>query len=140
MKPLRILSLVVAASVLSRAQMTPAQKVADFTQLATTYAVNYGPIDWKRTALKFDLLKIGDWLNKAANTQDDLDFYELCVSYVASLDDAHDAFLLPSDFEASMGFSVDIFDGRVLIDTIDRTQLSARRFPFQIGDELISVD
>lgn len=140
MKPLRILFLVVAAAVLSRAQMTPAQKVADFTQLATTYAVNYGPIDWKRTALNFDLLKIGDWLNQAANTQDDLGFYELCVSYVASLDDAHDAFLLPSDFEASMGFSVDIFDGRVLIDTIDRTQLSSRRFPFQIGDELISVD
>jgi hypothetical protein len=140
MKFLRIAYLPLLIEALCFAQMTPAQKTADFTQLAATYAMNYGPLDWKRTALNFDLLKIGDWLNQAAATEDDLSFYELCVSYVASLDDAHDAFLLPSDFQASMGFSVDIFDGRILIDAIDRTQLPLRRFPFQVGDELISVD
>ena len=140
MKPLRIAVLVLMVNVLCLGQMTPAEKVADFTQLASTYAMNYGPLDWKLTVLNFDLRQIGDWLTKAANTQDDLDFYELCVSYVASLDDAHDAFQLPSDFLASMGFSVDVFDGKTLVDFIDRKQLPARRFPFQVGDELVSVD
>ncbi len=126
------------------AQMTPAEKAFDFTQLAATYAVNYGPIQWKRDYLNFDLLNIGDWLTKAQNTENDLDFYELCVSYVASLDDAHDSFQLPVDpsnpFEAYLGFSVDVYDGKTVIDYIDRTQLSAADFPFQIGDELVSVD
>jgi len=133
-----------AVAVACPAQMTPVEKITDFTQMAATYAMNYGPIQWKRDTLGFDLLNIGDWLNRATNTQDDLDFYELCVSYVASLNDAHDVFLLPVDptlgFQASMGFGVDIYDGKFIIDFIDRTQLSARDFPFQKGDELVSVD
>src|SRR5260370_10727965 len=120
--------------------MTPTEKFLDFSQMAATYAMNYGPMQWKRDALNFDLLKIGDWLNKAANKQDDLDFYELCVFYVASLNDAHDVFQLPSDFQAYLGFGVDLYDGKTMIESIDRTQLPARDFPFQVGDELVSVD
>jgi hypothetical protein len=140
MKHLRIVSLILLASAACPAQMIPSEKALDFSQMAATYAMNYGPIQWKRDALNFDLLNIGDWLTKAANTQDDLDFYELCVSYVASLNDAHDVFLLPSDFQAYLGFDVDIYDGKTIIEFIDRTQLSSRDFPFQVGDELVSVD
>jgi hypothetical protein len=140
MKHLRILSLLLIAAALCPAQMTPSEKVLDFSQMAATYAMNYGPLQWKRDALNFDLLNIGDWLTKAMNTQDDLDFYELCVSYVASLNDAHDVFLLPSDFQAYLGFDVDIYDGKTIIEYIDRKQLPARDFPFQIGDELVSLD
>src|SRR4029077_20653638 len=140
MKILRIVSLVLFMEAICPGQMTSAEKAADFTQLAATYAVNYGPLDWKRTALNFDLLKIGDWLDKAMKTQDDLDFYELCVAYVSSLNDAHDVFVLPSDFLAELGFSVDIYDGKTLIDSINRNRLPLRRFPFQIGDELVSLD
>ena len=140
MKLLRFVSIIAMPVALGLAQMTPAQKSADFTQLAATYAVNYGPLEWKRDALNVDLLKIGDWLDKAMKTKDDLDFYELCASYVAHLNDAHDVFILPSDFQASMGFSVDIFDGKTIVDSIDRKRLSQADFPFQVGDELISVD
>jgi hypothetical protein len=138
-----ILILLISAAVCP-AQMTPVEKAMDFTQLAATYAMNYGPIQWKRDALGFDLLNIGDWLNKAMNTQDDLDFYELCVSYVASLNDAHDSFTLPVDpvlgYQAYLGFTVDVYDGKTIIEFIDRTQLRTQDFPFQIGDELVSVD
>ncbi len=126
------------------AQMTPAEKVLDFSQLAATYAMNYGPIQWKREYLHFDLLNIGDWLAKAQNTKDDLDFYELCVSYVASLDDAHDVFQLPVDpvaeFQAYLGFTVDLYDGKTIIESIGRKQLNEVDFPFQVGDELVSID
>ncbi len=140
MKHLRIASLILLTAALCPAQMTPGEKAADFTQLAATYAMNYGPLQWKRDALNFDLLNIGDWLNKAMNTKDDLDFYELCVSYVASLNDAHDAFILPADFNAYLGFDVDVYDGKTIIEHINRRLLKVSAFPFQVGDELISVD
>lgn len=140
MKHLRIVSLILAAAAACPAQMTPGEKVLDFSQMAATYAMNYGPLQWKRDALNVDLLNIGDWLTKAMNTQDDLDFYELCVAYVANLNDAHDVFLLPSDFQAYLGFDVDIYDGKTIIEFIDRTQLLSSDFPFQIGDELLSLD
>src|SRR5262249_15482615 len=47
---------------------------------------------------------------------------------------------LSSDFLAQLGFGVDIYDGVFLIDTINRTTLPADRFPFAIGDELMSID
>ncbi len=136
----RLLAALLAATGLCSAQMTPQQKNADFVQLASTYAINYGPLQWKLTALNVDVLNIDDWLRQAVNSADDLGFYEVCVAYVASLNDAHDYFQLPSDFEAALGFYADIYDGKILIDYIDRTQLSSRRYPFQIGDELVSID
>jgi hypothetical protein len=89
------------------AQMTAAQKVDDFKQLAATFAKNYGPLEWKRSALNFDLLGITTWLDRAAATEDDLAFYDLCIEYVASLRDAHSGFYLPSDFRASLPFKLD---------------------------------
>lgn len=135
-----LLSILVVGAPIGQAQLTPQQKVSDFAQLASVYAIAYGPAQWKREALGVDLLNIGAWLDKAAKSGDDLDFYEIMVSYVASLNDAHDQFLLPSDFGASLGFSADIYDGKVRIDQISRTRLPVSRFPFQIGDELLSID
>jgi hypothetical protein len=136
----RIIALLLAASAMCSGQMTKEQKVADFLQLASTYAVNYGPAQWKRDALHVDILNVGDWMNQAANSADDLAFYEVCVAYVASLNDAHDAFQILSDFQATLGFFVDIYDGKFLIDFIDTNQLPPRKFPIQTGDELVSID
>src|SRR5262249_2703790 len=44
------------------------------------------------------------------------------------------------DFIAQLGFETDIYDGKLLIDSIDRTLLPQRNFPFVIGDELVSLD
>ncbi len=122
------------------AQLTVDQKIADFQQLVGLYDKNYGPYEWKRDALKFDLLKTAPWIERLKATKDDLDFYEVMVDYVASLNDAHDTYNLPSTFRASLGFSTDVYDGIVLVDSITRTRLPAANFPFQIGDELVSVD
>ena len=138
--PYRFVVLLVAGAALGSAQMTKEQKIADFLQLASTYAINYGPAQWKRDALHVDILNVGDWVNQAAASQSDLDFLEVCVAYVASLNDAHDQFEVPSDFETTLGFYTDIYDGKVLIDSVDRTQLSSRTYPFKAGDELVSID
>jgi hypothetical protein len=123
------------------AQITPEQKTADFLNLAGIYAKGYAPYEWKRDVFHFDLFQIQPWLDQVAAAKDDLDFYDVCVRYVASLKSGgHDRFLIPSDFIARLNFTVDIYDGKTLIDSITRSLLPADRFPFQIGDELVSVD
>src|SRR5260370_40564864 len=129
-----------ACAVSAFAQLTVDQRIADFQQLVGLYVKNYGPYEWKRDALKFDLFKTATWIDRIKAAKDDLDFYEVMVDYVANLNDAHDNYNLPSSFVASLGCSVDIYDGKVLVDSINRTRLPPAFFPFQIGDELISAD
>jgi len=83
---------------------------------------------------------LSPWLDRVKGTTTDLDFYELCVEYVASLNDTHDAFILPSDFVARLGFTTDVYDGVLLIDSLNRTTLPLSKYPFVMGDELVSVD
>lgn len=121
-------------------QLTQAQKVSDFTALAALYDKNYAPYEFKRDVIGFDLLNLTPWLTQVAATKDDLSFYDVCVRYVASLKDSHDEFTLNSDYEAFLPITVDIYDGKVLIDFIDRSTLSTKAYPFQVGDEVVSVD
>jgi len=120
--------------------LTPAQKDSDFRYLASLYSTYYAPLEWKNQLFGFNALNLKPWLDRVAMTTTDLDFYELCVEYVASLNDTHDSFILPSDFVATLGFGVDIYDGVLLIDTLNRTILPSSTYPFTIGDELVSVD
>ncbi len=122
------------------AQLTPDQREQDFRAMAARYAKSYAPYEWKRQAVDFDLYNLKPWLARVAAVNNDLDFYEIMVDYVASLQDTHDAFSLPSDFVASLGFGVDIYDGKVLIEGINRTTLPLAKYPFVIADELVSVD
>jgi C-terminal processing protease CtpA/Prc len=122
------------------AQLTLDQKFADFQALAALYAKRYGPMEWKRDTFGVDLLNIGPWLDKIKNAKDDLDFYEVMVEYVASLNDAHSAYELPSNYQASLGFGVDLYDGKLLVDSISRSRLPATDYGFQIGYELVSID
>ena len=108
--------------------------------MAALYARRYAPYEWKRQLFGFDLLDIGPWLDRVARSADDLEFFEIALEYIASLDDTHSSFSMPSNFIASLGFAVDIYDDRVLIEAINRTRLPVQQYPFQIGDELISVD
>jgi hypothetical protein len=123
------------------AQLTPGQKMSDFLNLSGLYAKNYAPYEWKRDIYHYDLLDLRPWLDQVAKAKDDLDFLDVCVRYVAALKSGgHDRFLAPSRFSASLGFTVDIYEGSTLVDSINRGRLPSSSFPFQIGDELVSVD
>src|SRR5437899_10661018 len=103
------------------AQLTMDQKVADFQYMASLYAKRYGPYEWKRDIVKFDLLNIGPWLTKINATRDDLQFFDVMSAYVSSLNDDHDVFTLPANFLANLNFSVDIYAGSLLLDLISST-------------------
>ncbi len=133
-----VLALLTSAALFS--QLTTDQKTSDFMNVVAVYNKNYGPYEWKRDALGFDLLNVAPWLDKVVATKNDLDFYEVMVSYVASLNDAHDNYTLPSNFTARLNFGVDIYDQKLLVDTINRSRLPATEFPFLNGYELVSID
>ncbi len=119
--------------------LTSKQRIADLEQLAAWYAKNYAPYEWKRDVFGFDLLRLTPWLQRVHDS-DDLDFQEALIEYVSSLNDAHDNIAFPTTLFASLGFTVDIYDGKVLIDSINRLLLPIAQFPFNVGDELVSVD
>ncbi|MBI2688240.1 MAG: PDZ domain-containing protein [Acidobacteria bacterium] len=131
---------VLACCGLARAQLTMEQKVDDFQHLAALFAKNYGPYEWKRETQRFDLLDIGPWLAQVRATSNDLDFYDVMSLYVSKLNDAHDYYQIPSSYAADLHFGVDIFDGKALIEFVDRGRLPQNEFPFEVGDELISID
>jgi hypothetical protein len=122
------------------AQLTIDQKLSDFQQLAATYAKNYAPYEWKIEVERFDLFDLRPWLDRVRRTKDDIEFLEVCFEYVGSLNDGHAQLTIPSDFLAFLGFAVDIYDGKLLVDFIDRRSLPLARFPIREADELISVD
>jgi hypothetical protein len=140
MKRLLIVAIVLCCAPSCYAQITHDQKISDFSALVGLYDKNYGPYNWKIEAFDYDMLKLHPWLEQVHESTGDLSFYDICVRYVASLHDSHDEFVLPSGYEAFLPFTVDIYDGRVLIDGINRSQLPIATYPFSVGDELVSVD
>ena len=121
-------------------QLSKEQKTSDFQQLVAVYAKNYKPYEWKIQAFGYDLLKIKPWMDMIEASKDDLEFYDICVKYVAALQDSHDEYILPSDFEAWLPINVDIYDGKVLIEGVDFFTLPPSEFPIRLGDEVVSVD
>jgi len=119
--------------------LTKNQRDADLAQLAATYAKNYAPYEWKRDVIGFDLYRLTPWLQRV-HRADDLDFQDALIEYVASLNDAHSTISFRSNFSASLGFTLDIYDGKVLIDSVNRLLLPAAQFPFDVGDELVALD
>jgi hypothetical protein len=136
----RILAIAALLAASAFAQMSPSQRRVDFEQLAGFVAKAYAPYEWKRDVFGFDALEIASWISRVESAKSDLEFFEICAEYVASLRDLHSGFYLPSDFLATIPIGADLYDGKALIDSITRGRLPAAIYPFEIGDEIVSVD
>ena len=121
-------------------QMSSGQRVVDFQQLAALFSKRYAFVEWKATTIPYDGLNLAPWLDRVKSAKDDLEYFEICSEYVAGYQDGHTVFQVPSDFQADLGITADLYSGKVLIDGIDRTRLAAPDYPFEIGDELIALD
>ncbi len=142
MKTANLLAGLALLSATCFAQLTPEQKSLDFQHLAGLYAKQYAPYEWKLGTYGFDLLNLAPWLRRIGDSKTDLEFYEISQEYVNSLRDAHATYYLPSDFAAFLGFTVDSYDGRYLIDAIDTSRIAKGTLPSElaIGDELVWLD
>lgn len=123
------------------AALTSEQRLADFTQLVRTIERNYGPLRLKKKTAKLDFKKeVETFKAKVAAAKNDSEFYQLLGSFLALFKDGHVSSSVPSNFVSRLGFTTDLIEGRVLIDTIDRTKIPESMFPFQRGDQLVSID
>jgi hypothetical protein len=122
------------------AQLSPYQKNLDFQELVALFDKDYSFLEWKQQAFGFDGLNVSPWLAQLSAGTDDLSYFDAATLYASTFQDSHTVFITPSTFDAQLGFTVDIYSGKVLIDSIDRTELKASRYPFQVGDEVVSVD
>ena len=69
---------------------------------------------------------------RVSSVKSDLDFYDLMVEYVSDPSERPlTSITSPAISRYTLGFSVDVFDGKTLIDTIDRTQLPGGALPLQ---------
>jgi hypothetical protein len=136
----RATALLVLLSAPAAAQLTVQQKLADFQSLVSLYAKQYAPYEWKRDTQGFDLYNVAPWVERIRRSPNDLDYLQILAEYVASLNDIHASYTTRSNFIADLHLYTDIYDGRVLIEQIDRFYLPASRFPFEVGDEVILFD
>ena len=137
---LRPISLLIGLSFLLHAELTPDQKASDFRSVVDKLTKFYAPLEWKKAALKRDPFAVTEWVERARKTTSDITYYELVTEYVASLEDGHAYYAVPASFRARLGFTVDLYDGKVLIDSIDRRLVSESAFPGKIGDEILKID
>jgi peptidase S41-like protein/PDZ domain-containing protein len=135
-----LLAMVFFCAPVCHAQLSQEQKVTDFLALAGMYDKQYAPVRWVNDVFDFNLRELDPWLDQVHDSKSDLEFYDICVRYVASLHDFHDEFTLPSIYEAFLPFTVDIYSGKVLVDSTDPALLNPQTYPFGVGDEMIAVD
>jgi C-terminal processing protease CtpA/Prc len=121
------------------ATLTPEDKRAELQTLAATIRTHYGPLLLKGQTLKVDLAEMVERYAKLAETSTNLEFYYLVNRFVAEFQDSHFGSKLNTDRISKLGFIADRIEGKALIDEIDRTVLTEKAFPYQKGDEIVSV-
>jgi hypothetical protein len=123
-----------------QAALTEEQRVQDFQALAALYAKSYAPANWKLQALGINIFETGEWIKRVRAAKNDLEHVKVLMEYAASFKDTHTSVTMQSNFLADLGFYCDLYDGKVVIDSIDRFLLPRSRYPFAEGDEFVSLD
>lgn len=140
MMKISLVVLLLGGTLTASGQLLPAQRWADFEQMAAHVSRAYAPYEWKRERFGYDALALRPWLDRVWAAQTDLEYFEICAEYLASLRDLHTGFSVPSDYVAEIGVWVDLYDGQVLIDFVNRGELPSSRYPFEVGDRVVAVD
>lgn len=122
------------------AALTEEQRVQDFQAVAALFAKSYAPANWKILALGVNLFETAPWERRVRAAKNDLEHVKVLMEYVGSLQDTHSQLTLLSNFYADLGFYCDVYDGKVILDSIDRALLPLARYPFRAGDEFVSLD
>lgn len=119
------------------AELTTAQRIADFTHLANLFERNYSGAQWKGELFGVDPKRLEPWLTRIRAAKDDIEYLDICAQWAGQFQDGHVNFLVNSGFSANLGFTVDLYDGKVLIDAVTAVPSG---FPMAVGDELLSLD
>lgn len=118
-------------------------KLSDFNQLVGFFQRNYGMDDWKDSQFSVSARKLKEKYLPLVTDEKVADlesFLNVLSKLTAEFKDAHVAFRRPSDEQAFLGFFVQPIDDKAIIIKIKKEILTKEIFPFDIGDELVSLD
>ncbi len=138
--PAFLISIILGWSAVA-APLTVEEKTLDFQQLTGRIKSAYGPLVYKKDSLGIDIdLLQANYLRQIQESKTNQDFYYLINKFVAEFHDSHFAAMLPTDKRSVLPFFVEYIQGKVFIDEVIPELMPADKFPFQKGDELISMN
>lgn len=128
--------------------LTPSQKEADMKWMYSVFDEHYAPLDYKikRYNLNYEDLK-NQYLNRAAATATNEEFYQLMKKFISEFKDAHTSgSLSDGGFPhrskiAYLGFSGKRKgDSYIVTEVLPTLRKKGSRFPIQVGDEIVELD
>lgn len=112
--------------------------------MKTVYSAYYAPAAWKKQYAGYDLnASYNAALTQAASKSNALTMKQarsIFKDFVYAMKDYHTSISFVSTETASLPLTVRGAEGRLFIVDIDRSKLSETAFPFDIGDELLTID
>lgn len=138
MKPFILFLAIISGSLLAL-PLTSEEKRSEIRELSTLIKSQYGPYEYKVKALKMDVDALVTRYSTTAETSSNLEFFYLLNRFVAEFRDSHFNSLVNTNHVSLLGFVADRVEGKALIDEIDRRILPEGTFPFERGDEILSI-
>jgi hypothetical protein len=121
-------------------QLSTEEKLSDLNQLVSLIKSSYGPLEYKESrGLNLKTLHEA-YAEKIRQTTSNGEFYYLIRQFVSEFDDSHFGIMVPAEQMAMIPFSVDLVEGKPVIDEVMRQILPESNFPFQRGDEIVAID
>jgi hypothetical protein len=118
--------------------LTEEEKIADVEQFFQLVKSGYGPLRFKEATQGINQSSLrSKYLEEARNTKTNRDFYYMMGRLIAEYRDSHFSVIVPSKLRATLGFSVDLVEGKVLVD-----EVFTYKGPYALskGDEIVTVD
>ncbi|MEZ0391110.1 MAG: protease-like activity factor CPAF [Pseudobdellovibrionaceae bacterium] len=142
-----VFALALAVSIFAQAQKgaiddrsrTKMQQELDF--IGSLFSTAYAPRVWKQTHLGWDLsaqMSLAQARLAAAQNMDEA--RRVVADLLYSTADYHVGFSFFSTEVATLPFQVKTVQGKTLIVYVDRSKLGDEAFPFQVGDELLTMN
>jgi hypothetical protein len=121
--------------------LTQDEMLRDFNQLTSSVRSSYGPLEFKQQEMGISIDELeAAYTKKIEQITSNSDFYYLIVQFVAEFKDSHFSARIPTDHSATLGFSTEWLEGKVIINSMNRGVLPETSFPFEVGDEILRVD
>lgn len=142
------LSLVWACDPVPRRELSPEEKQADMMWLYSKFGANYAPLEYKQSLFGFDYTELkSKYLEAAAETANNQEFYNLTHQFVAEFKDAHTSMTLTASGRPGrekvvyLGFTGrregDNFVVTELAPTINQAETS---YPITVGTIISKID
>ncbi|MFA6003296.1 MAG: protease-like activity factor CPAF, partial [Elusimicrobiota bacterium] len=123
--------------------LTQQKMVQTLYQVASIFAEQYAPLDWKKDKFQLDLKNEYESAKAAILTDPDINtkkFQDVVARFTANMRDYHVSISFNSTEGAKLPFTVVGAKGKYYIAYINRQLLPEAKFPFREGDEVRTFD